>query len=116
MAVHNSEDVKGKNLINELTTSNQRKRVGAMGLDMDFNFADKKLRLSDFNIDSYSDIIVVYNFKKISKLHYSELERSNQMMELYYHIGRLYELDGKSIYKLQNGKPSKVQPLSIDEE
>lgn len=38
------------------------------------------------------------------------------MQDLYYHMGRLFDFDGKSIYKLQHGKITQPTPQIIEEE
>lgn len=77
MMVNNCQEVEAKDLIYELTAGESKKAGGDARHDVDFNLSNKDLMLSEFGIDTYSEIIVVYNFKKISKLHYSETERSN---------------------------------------
>jgi hypothetical protein len=75
--VNNSPDIPAKEVIFDLTESSSKSGQAVSGMDVDFNCSNKNMRLSEYYIANYSEVIVVYNFKKISKLHYSVVERSN---------------------------------------
>lgn len=64
--INNSTEIPAKEVINELTGTLPYNKTGVTGVDVDFICSKKNSPLSKFGIEDYSDIVVVFNFKKIS--------------------------------------------------